>query len=283
MSRQPLQHARRVNRRPRPAPNLKGLLLALFGMALLPTAVLALLGGRLGILLLSLLSFLLLIGAAWLTRRGIEQEKHYRQSALAAKPLPLKKGAMMASALGALAISWGLNGYSFGIGLVFSGFAALGYYLFYGLDPRGEKISERLGGYSTEELVAILREAEDKIIDIEHQRLKLGEGELNERLGRITNLARQVLEILEKKPRELRRARRFLNVYLDGAQRVTRDYARVHDKTDADFLDRNFRDVLKTIEETFESQRETLLRDDVLDLDIQIEVLKKQLEEDGIA
>ncbi len=272
--------ARRVSRKPVPPPSLKGLLLALFGMALLPTAVLSLLGGRVSQLILSMLAFLLLIAAAWLTRRGIEQQREHAQRALAAKPRPLKRNAMLASALAALLISWGLDGYGFALGLVFAGFAALGYFLFYGLDPRGEKISERLGGYTTAELVAIIKEAEAKIIDIEHQRLKLGEGELNQRLGRITEVARDVLRTLEQKPRELRRARRFLNVYLDGAQRVVGDYARVHDKTDADFLEQNFRDVLVTIEDTFKAQREKLLADDVLDLDIQIEVLKKQLEEE---
>lgn len=272
--------AQRVHRKPVPPPNLKGLLLALFGMALLPTAVLSLLGGRLSPLFLSIFAFLLLIAASWLTRRGIEQQREHERRALAAHPRPLKKSALALTALAALLISWGLDGYGLLMGLVFAAFAALGYFLFYGLDPSGEKISERLGGYTTAELVEIIREAEAKIIDIERQRLKLGEGELNERLGRITEVARDVLRTLEQKPRELRRARRFLNVYLDGAQRVVGDYARVHDKADADFLDQNFRDVLATIEDTFRAQREKLLADDVLDLDIQIEVLKKQLEEE---
>ncbi len=271
----------RVVKKPLPAPNFKGLLLVLFGMALLPTAVVSLLSGKLGTLLISIIAFLLLIGASWLTRRGIDQQLDYQKSHIAAHPRPLKKSAMVAAALAAWLITAGLNDYGFFMGLVFALFAALGYYLFYGLDPAGEKISERLGGYSTEELVEIIREAETKIMDIEHQRIKLGEGELNERLGRITLVARDVLGTLEQKPRELRNARRFLNVYLDGAQRVVADYARVHDKTDATFLDKNFREVLVTIEDTFMSQRGKLLANDVLDLDIQIEVLKKQLQEDG--
>lgn len=273
----------RVVKNPVAPPNLKGLLLVLFGMALLPVAILSLLSGKLGSLLISIVAFLLLIGASWLTRRGIEQQTNYQKSHLAADPQPLKKAAMVAAALAAWLITAGLNDYGFFMGLVFALFAALGYYLFYGLDPAGEKISERLGGYSTAELVEIIREAETKIMDIEHQRIKLGEGELNERLGRITTVARDVLATLEQKPRELRNARRFLNVYLEGAQRVVADYVRVHGKTDTTFLDKNFREVLVTIEESFKSQRKKLLANDVLDLDIQIEVLKKQLEEDGVA
>lgn len=270
-----------VNKKP-VAPNLKGLFLAMFGAALLPTAILSLLAGKLGTLAISILAFLLLIGASWLTRRGVEQEEEYNASTLAAKPAPLKKAGMIFTAIAAFVITWGLNNYVLIVALVFAAFAALGYYLYYGLDPTGEKIKEPLGGYSTEELVEILKEADDKILDIEHQRIKLGPGELNERLGKITSLARDVLETLERKPRELRNARRFLNVYLDGAQRVVGDYTRMHGKTDAGFLEDSFREVLVTIEDTFKSQREKLMADDVLDLDIQIEVLKKQLEEDGI-
>ena len=47
-------------------------------------------------------------------------------------------------------------------------------------------------------------------------------------------------------------------------------------------LEQNFRNVLVTIEDQFASQRERLRQADVLDLDVQIEVLKKQLEQEGI-
>ena len=44
----------------------------------------------------------------------------------------------------------------------------------------------------------------------------------------------------------------------------------------------NFRKVLATIEDVFVEQHEKLLENDVLDLDVQIEVVRLQLEREGV-
>ncbi len=275
--------AERVIRKPRP-PQLGGLLLGFVAAMLLPTALLALLQGNLWLLFKSGAGFLILLQAAWLTRRGIHNEKEYRKRALAVAPPPLKTLAMVLTAGAAFLISYGLNDrYNLLVSLVFSGLAALGYVLYYGLDPRGEKASGKLSGYSTEELAEILQEAEVKLEAIEAQGAKLTSRELAERLDSIVAEAREVIGILEKNPRDLRRARKFLNVYLDGARQVTEGYANMHSQANSDILDSNFREVLATIETTFREQKRKLLSHEMLDLDIQIEVLKKQMEEEGIA
>ncbi|HID81734.1 MAG TPA: 5-bromo-4-chloroindolyl phosphate hydrolase [Chromatiales bacterium] len=274
--------AERVNRKPRP-PQFGGLLLGLFAVMLLPTALLALFQGDLWLLFKAGLGFLILLQAAWLTRRGIRQEKEYKRRALASSPPPLKTLAMILTGLAAFLISSGLTDrYNLLVSLTFTALAALGYYLYYGLDPRGEKASGKLGGYSTEELVEILNEAEAKLEIIEAQGRKLTSRELAERLDKIVIEAREVIGILEKNPKDLRRARKFLNVYLDGARQVTEGYANMHSQADSEILDNNFRDVLSTIEATFKEQKRKLLSHEMLDLDIQIEVLKKQMEEEGI-
>lgn len=274
--------AERVTRKPQ-APQLGGLLLGLVAVMLLPTALLALLQGNIGLLFKAGLGFLILLQAAWLTRRGIRQEKEYKRRALASSPTPLKTLAMILTGLAAFLISSGLiDRYNLLASVVFAALAALGYYLYYGLDPRGEKASGKLSGYSTGELVKILDEAEAKLGIIEAQGRKLTSRELADRLDRIIVEAREVIALLEKNPKDLRRARKFLNVYLDGARQVTEGYATIHSQTDSAILDNNFRDVLVTIEATFKEQKRKLLSHEMLDLDIQIEVLTKQMEEEGI-
>jgi len=274
--------AERVNRKPRP-PQLGGMLLGLIAVMLLPTAIFALFSGNLWLLFKAGLGFLILLQSAWLTRRGIQQEKEYKRRFLAASPLPLKTMAMLLTGLAAFLISSGLSDrYNLFVSLTFAALAALGYYLYYGLDPRGEKTGNKLGGYSTEELVEIIQEAEQKLNVIEAQGRKLTTRVLAERLDSIVTEAREVISILEKNPKDLRRARKFLNVYLDGARQVTEGYANMHSQADSEILDNNFRDVLITIEETFKEQKRKLLSHEMLDLDIQIEVLKKQMEEEGI-
>ena len=95
-------------------------------------------------------------------------------------------------------------------------------------------------------------------------------------------LAGDILKLLEEDPRDLRRARKFLNVYLDGAQKVTEGYAKTHARVAAPDLDDNFRRVLVTIEEVFQEQQQKLLETDITDLDVQIEVLATQLKREGV-
>jgi hypothetical protein len=71
-------------------------------------------------------------------------------------------------------------------------------------------------------------------------------------------------------------------VYLEGAEQVTQGYAATHRLADFSELEQSFRSVLVTIEEVFGEQQKRLLDADLLDLDVKIEVLHKQLKREGI-
>lgn len=267
-----------VQRKPRPGPGLKGILLGLFAAALLPVGIASLFTGSLFDLLQSSLAFFLVVAAAVMTRKGLRATAEYEEKNLASAPTPYRLFGLVLASVASFEVAWLLNNYSILESLAFSILTALGYYLYYGLDPRAEKVIEGVGGYSTQELEEILNEARGKIADIERQQDRLGKTVLTDQITRIVGLANDVLGILEKKPKQLRQARKFLNVYLDGAQEVTVGYASMFDKTRNEDIHTNFRDVLNTIESSFIEQREKLLSNDLLDLDIQIEVLKKQME-----
>jgi len=78
------------------------------------------------------------------------------------------------------------------------------------------------------------------------------------------------------------RARKFLKVYLDGAQQVTEGYARMHATDNTEQLEDNFRRVLTTIETVIADQQQKLKENNVSELDVQIEVLQMQLENEGV-
>ena len=80
----------------------------------------------------------------------------------------------------------------------------------------------------------------------------------------------------------MRRARRFLVTYLEGAERVATGYAHRHRHDRDGELESNFRRVLVTIEQTFEQQYQRLLAHDLRDLDVQIEVLEQQMRREGL-
>lgn len=96
------------------------------------------------------------------------------------------------------------------------------------------------------------------------------------------SLARDILAEIAHDPKDLRRARKFLNTYLDGAQRVVTGYAEAHSNHCNQTLNANFRRVLVSIEEVFGQQLQRLLENDLLDLDVNMEVLEAQLKREGL-
>ena len=137
-------------------------------------------------------------------------------------------------------------------------------------------------GLSTEEVVEALATAERKIEAIESANRNISNTELSGRLRRVTKLARQIIGTIEEDPRDIRRARKFLNVYLDGARSVTEGYAQTHKTGASEELEANFRNVLVTIEDVFTEQQAKLQQNNELDLDVQIEVLATQLKREGV-
>lgn len=261
------------------------LLLYLLPVPLLVPVVRALLAGDLARLLAVAGALGLFALGAAAVRQGLVAEAHYRRRRIATAPRTPRKmlGATLVAG-GVFVCRWLVVDNSPAFALAVALAALAGCLLLYGTDPRGSRGAAAAShGYTTEEIVAALEEAEAKIAGIETAGAALGCRELEARLARITALARQVLEVIEEDPGDLRRARRFLNVYLDGARRVVEGYARTHRHGQEDAaLAGNFRNVLDTIEAVFAEQHRKLLEDDAFDLDVQIEVLATQLKREGV-
>ncbi len=264
-------------------PSPKGFWLFFFPLPLLSASILALASGRLEAMLATGSAFALFVLGALFTRRGLLGSsgapvlRYDRRPRLSLKNLGAGVTAAATSVAAYFAADHGLPN-----SIAFAGVSLLAFHLLYGLDPlRAPRIP--LAGEGADERVRkALAEAEQQILGIERSARAIGNPELRQRLGRIAGQGREILGLIERRPRNLRRARKFLTVYLEGAQQVGAGYAQTHKLADSRELEQNFRTVLVTIEDVFAEQQERLLETDVLDLDIQIEVLTKQLKNEGI-
>jgi 5-bromo-4-chloroindolyl phosphate hydrolysis protein len=262
---------------------VRALLLWAFSSPLLFGAVTALAAGRFDGFIADGLAWSLIALAAVLTRRAsltraaTEHRRFGRRWRLPHRNLA---AALLAAGTGTAAVLG--VGYGLAVGIGFAAVAVLGYHMTYGLEPM--RVGERLPAEDKEAraVIAALAEAEDRLINIERAAGSITNRELSDRLARIADLGRGILAQIAERPSDLRRARRFLTVFLEGAEQVSDGYARTHRHADSAELEQNFRAVLMTIEEQFRNQRERLREADVLDLDVQIEVLKKQLEQEGV-
>lgn len=277
------------SRTPGQAPALRpmrALMLWLFSLPLLLSAVSSLAAGRFDGFVGDAAAWSLIALAAVLTRRSsrtadaMPARRFRRYGRRWRFPLRNLAAALLGVGTGVAAV-FGV-GHMLAVGLGFGAVAVLGYHFAYGLEPMLVTDTPVPADKESRAVLDALAEAEDRLISIEAAASSIANHELSERLGRIAELGRGILVQIAERPSDLRRARRFLTVFLEGAEQVSNGYARTHQHADSAELEQNFRAVLVTIENQFSRQRERLREADVLDLDVQIEVLKKQLEQEGV-
>ncbi len=261
----------------------RGLLLYLLPLSLIPATIMALSRGHLLAIIVNAGGFTAYMLAARCLRRGLRLEREFLKSRIASSvKSSLKFLAAVIAAITTGVIAWLGVQQALMVALLYAGGAFLGMYLSYGFDPRQTKKVAGADGYSSEEIMQVLKESSKKIRSIELANHKINNAELNQRIDRICDIADAILQEIESDPRDLRRSRKFLNVYLNGAKQVTEGYARTHKNTQTGGLEQNFRNVLETIETVFQEQQQKLQEDDIFDLDVQIEVLTTQLKREGI-
>lgn len=254
-----------------PSP-VAGLLLFLVPLPIPVAAALSLAQGQLVPFLGNAIGYALFLGGALLVRRGL-----LRTGGRTDGRWPFRTLGCALIGLATGMTTWLGVGHNPAIATAFALVALLGCYLTYDFDPLTSR-PLRGGGHTRTALV----EADRSIAAIEQASREIRQPELGTRLQRITELARAILRQLEDDPRDLHRARKFLNVYLDGVQSVVEDYAKTHTRIVAPELNERFRRALITVEDAFREQQQTLLESDVEQLDVKIEVLTQQLKREGI-
>ncbi len=260
----------------------KARLLWLLPLPLILATVMALASGQLTAFVANAGAYGLFVVGAMLARHGFHQEvSQRRQRFQTSASLPFKTLGGLTVALATALTAWAGVGHSLPIALAFGGGAFAAFVLLYGLDPRRQHVVAETGG-NVERVTEALRHAEQKILTIEQACGRITQPELNQRLTRIIALAREILAEIARDPRDLRRARKFFNTYLDGAQRVVTGFAEAHVNGRSHSLEANFRRVLVTIEEVFGQQHQRLLENDLRDLDVHMEVLETQLKREGL-
>ncbi len=254
-------------------------LIYLYSLPFLFAALSYLLAGNTGRFGLTLAIFLTMLLAARLIGQGIRNRREFMQRTFAVKKSPplIALGSLVLAVAVFLA-AWLVAGDGVLTAIGFSAAAAIGVWLWYGLDP----VRPRGADNVEPEVQNILAASERRIEAIEKARDAIRQAELRQRLDRISRKARDVLALLAENPERIRQSRRFLSTYLEGTENIVRKYARTHKKITNQELESNFREVLTSIEDTFNRQYEKLLSSDVFDLDVDIEVLDTLMKKQGL-
>ena len=262
---------------------LRGTLLYVLAAPLAFATVVSLAKGSFSAAVTAAAAFGLVAGGGYLTRRGILEELVAPDRRFTrALGLPYKYLAALSVAAGTVLAAYGAVGQNAMVSGAFGLLAFAGFHLRYRLPRPLAAFGAPRSAVHDKTLQKALAQAELRILAIEKAAFRIGNLELEQRLQRIAAQGRAILDQIVARPDERFRARKFINVYLEGAERVASRYARTHRLVQGRELEQNFRTVLVEIESVFGRQLERLAEHDVFDLDVQIEVLRKQLEREGI-
>ena len=221
--------------------------------------------------------------AAVLVLRALTAETRYSLGDRPDPPaVPLKLLSAALTAAGVVLAAFA-GGQTLAVAAVLATLGTVGHVLFYGRDRRPARINVTVVTGVDHVAVALqLKQAHRRLRGIEAAAQSIPVPEFRDRLSRITGIGRSILGEIERDPTDAARARRFLNVYLDGAERVTMEYARTHQQVRAQPLEQNFRQLLTEMEGTFAEQHRRIVERDLLSLDVDIEVLNSRLKNEGL-
>lgn len=258
-------------------------LLFLLPSPLLVAAVVHIFGGRLVPFILALALFAAFGFAGTLVKTGLTKQAAFRAQKIARAALvPYKTFGAIVAGAATFGVAWLLTHHGFFMSAAFGAGALAGSMLLYGPDPWGAKGLKDTGGLDGAAVVKALEDARAKLTRMETAAKSVTQPEFRQDLRDVLGKADDVIAEIERDPRDLRRARKFLHVYLSGAVEVTENFVETWPRTKAPELEAGFRELLADMKRVFAEQHEKLLQDDRLDLDVQMEVLRTRLEKEGV-
>jgi hypothetical protein len=264
------------------APSFRAVLLHLAPTPLLFGAAAAMAFGDARLTIGRGLAWAALVFGAHLTRTGMQAAQAYEARASSRPPaLPRKL-------LGALVTGLGVAGATaldagFGAGPALFGALAAGLHvLSFGPDPMRSKGVNGLDGAALDAAITRIETARALIGDMTRAAAGFGDRALEGRVAKLAAAAEEVLARIERDPRELRRARRFLSVYLVGARDATVKAAQAWAETRDWAVIGGYARLLDDLERHFAGQREALTIEDRTALDVEIEVLRDRLKMEGV-
>jgi hypothetical protein len=255
----------------------KGRLLYAFLIPLFVSIVLSLVSGQYGDFVNEGIGFLLLLGVASATARGIAQEEAYLLTIITRAPkIPYKTLAMVLLGVTVFYLAFVAGDKPLLSSLFVGVLASVGYVLYYGLDPRADKLPD-MGDISPELVLKTLNEAKAKLAAAEESTARITDKPLHRKIDSAIERAHLILETIQHDPKDLRVARKFLVVFVDGIADVTHKYTEVDEADiDSDMRER-LHHLIDDVQTRFDKELARLKANNLFDLDVTIDALKAQI------
>ena len=253
------------------------LMLYLFLVPLFISVMVSLFAGHYKVFLLKTGGLLLWTLAAMLVTRGIREEIAYRQASIAKAPvIPLKIAGSLLLGGGVFYLGWVVGHVPVWKALFVGFLATAGSLLYYGIDPRKNKLPPT-EDMDPELLLRNLTEARDSLERVRLRSEAIHDLRLHREIQHAIDMAEEILDQIEADPRAVRMARKFLVVYIDGVERVTDRYLAVEESQIDEGMKERLYTLLREVQERFRKELRELKSRDLFDLDVQIDALRRQI------
>ncbi len=142
---------------------------------------------------------------------------------------------------------------------------------------RGDKKSgnKDFAGFEAEKTV---KEGMEKLRNIRNRTVSIPRNDIAVKVQEICKTGSEIFEYIQKNPDDLKKAKQFINYYLDTTEKIVNRYVELSGtKEKSPQIEESLKKVeemLQSINETYRKQLHNLLEDDLLDLNTEIKVLE---------
>ena len=253
-----------------------GILLYLFLIPPFIAMIMALIGLKFKAFFAASLCFGLFLLALYLSKKGFAQEFEYKMAHFAKAPkLPYKLFGAAVLSLAVFVTALLLD--NLFEALFLASITFIGYYLWYGFDPREDKVPKS-EDFSVNVALQTLEEAKKSLQEIDSLAQNISNYVLRRKLFATLKRANTIVEELEKKPQYISDLRKFLVVYIDGMKDVTKSYLKVEKELTPAEL-KEMEELLDSVQMRFDKELAKIVQKSKTDLDIKIDSLKIQINE----
>jgi 5-bromo-4-chloroindolyl phosphate hydrolysis protein len=154
----------------------------------------------------------------------------------------------------------------------------LGWYLYYGFDPREDKIEGYDSHKTAERIMTLLVQANADVSMIGNCAQQTASLPLEKLMQECATAFKKIIKHIEEEPDDYERARKYLVSYLGEIRSMCQAYVKLESRGRSDEMKAAFQQTLQSSIEKLDKQYERLIDEDMVDLDVKLSVMKKRLE-----
>jgi 5-bromo-4-chloroindolyl phosphate hydrolysis protein len=141
-------------------------------------------------------------------------------------------------------------------------------------------------GVDAADLEKTLREAKSKQMQMQNEAFRITKPEIRKLVDGIADATGRIIDEVRRDPKDLRNAYQFFGYYLDASLKIVKRYVELaatpNPAEDVSAACARVEGELSTIKDAFEKQLVLLRENDMIDLDVELTVLKKTIEMEGL-